>query len=733
MSVSQAELLARLPEHERLSILKSLTDREAEALEYDWKFWGRPEQQAPDGDWSMWLVLAGRGFGKTRAGSEWVRRQMCGATPFARGSAPMMALVAETAADARDVMVEGEAGILACHPAPFRPTYEPSKRRLTWPNGAIATLYNGTEPDQLRGPNVYAAWCDEIAKWRYAREAWDNLQFTLRGGDHPRVLITTTPRPIPLIRELLADSGSITTRGSTYDNAANLAPKFLERVRERYEGTRLGRQELLAELLEDIPGALWTRAVIDENRVRQAPEMKRVVVAVDPSGTSGTDDGDQIGIVVCGKGMDGRGYVLADRTAQLSPAAWGRRVVEAATEFGADRIVAERNFGGAMVEMVIRTAGYGSSCPAPIKLVTASRGKVARAEPIAALYEQCIAAGQMVETERGPVPIERIRIGDKVWTRAGLKSVLWAGQTGVRETIVVEHDEGQLECTPDHPVFCQRGFVNAGQLVPTEDMLLAWQSTNINASSAPLRFGSPIGGVDHVPPLSDGKHGRQSGRLWSLMAAAITSRQTGIGEHPGMAGMSFCTEPYGLRSIATFRTGGTFITLTEIAAITSWRIFRLSIQAFIRSIIMTLSGLPKAMWGLRFPTRSASGGAPSSLGIIPASSAAQVSKAEAIGSAFALRSAIPTTGMRRGSKGGLRPVYNLHVDGCHEFFAGGVLVHNCRVSHVGALPQLEDQLLSFTTDGYLGDRSPDRADAAIWGLTELMLNPTQPKAKASHY
>ena len=296
----------------------------------------------------------------------------------------MMALVAETAADARDVMVEGEAGILACHPAPFRPLYEPSKRRLTWPNGAVATLYNGTEPDQLRGPNVYAAWCDEIAKWRYAREAWDNLQFTLRAGEHPRVLITTTPRPIPLVRELLADPGAITTRGSTYDNASNLAPKFLERVRERYEGTRLGRQELFAELLDDIPGALWTRAIIDENRVRAAPEMRRVVVAVDPSGTSGADDGDDIGIVLCGKGMDGRGYVLADRTAQLSPAAWGRRAVEAYYEFGADLIVAERNFGGEMVRSVIRTADRN----VPVKLVTASRGKVARAEPIAALYEQ---------------------------------------------------------------------------------------------------------------------------------------------------------------------------------------------------------------------------------------------------------------------------------------------------------------------------------------------------------
>lgn len=294
-------------------------------------------------------------------------------------------MVAETAADARDVLVEGDSGILSVHPKDFRPLYEPSKRRLTWPNGAIATLYNAVEPDQLRGPQHDAAFCDELAKWRYARETWDQLQFGLRLGDGPKQIITTTPRPIPVLKEILATPTTIVTKGSTFDNAANLAPSFLTQIVGKYEGTRLGRQELNAEILDDLPGALWTREMIDAGRLKQAPEMQRIVVAVDPSGTGGeSDDGDSIGIVVAGKGIDGRAYVLADRTCKLSPDGWGRRAVAAYAEFRADRIIAERNFGGAMVQHVIKTVDPSAS----YKEVTASRGKVARAEPVAALYEQ---------------------------------------------------------------------------------------------------------------------------------------------------------------------------------------------------------------------------------------------------------------------------------------------------------------------------------------------------------
>lgn len=354
------------------------------ALLFHWPFWARPNQLEPEGLWSIWMMLAGRGFGKTRAGAEWVRSAACGATPLAAGRHRRFAIIAETSADARDVLVEGESGILAVHPKDYRPIYEPSKRRLTWPNGAVGTLYNATEPDQLRGPQHDAAWCDELAKWQYVRETWDQLQFGMRLGEHPQQVITTTPRPLPLIKEIIAMPDARVTRGTTMDNAANLAPSFMQQILDRYAGTRLGRQELDAEILDDVPGALWTRAMLDGQRVAAVPEMARVVIAVDPSGTDGKDDGDDIGIIAAGRGVDGRGYVLADYTCKLSPDGWARRAITAYHTYQADRIVAERNFGGAMVQAVIRSAD-GS---VPYKEVTASRGKAARAEPISALYEQ---------------------------------------------------------------------------------------------------------------------------------------------------------------------------------------------------------------------------------------------------------------------------------------------------------------------------------------------------------
>lgn len=363
-----------------------LTPEETEHLQYDWRVWARPEQTAPEGNWFAWLILAGRGAGKTRSGAEWIRENVCGDTPLAPGRYSRVALVAETAADARDVIVEGDSGLLSVHPKAFRPVYEVTKRRVTWPNGAIATLYNATEPDQLRGPQHDCSWLDELAKWRYAQETWDMLQFGLRLGSNPRQVITTTPRPIPLIRELIKRSDVVVTRGSTFDNAANLAPGFLHAVKQRYEGTRLGRQELRAEILDDIPGALWTTEMIDKALAPvKVPDMQRVVVAVDPSGTKGSEDGgDWIGIVAVGRGVDGRGYVLGDYSCKLSPAGWGRRAVDCYHRFKADTIVGEINFGGAMVEHVIQSVDKN----VPFRLVRASRGKVLRAEPVAALYEQ---------------------------------------------------------------------------------------------------------------------------------------------------------------------------------------------------------------------------------------------------------------------------------------------------------------------------------------------------------
>jgi phage terminase large subunit-like protein len=386
--LSAAQIFARLPPKVREAELRKLNSKTRAALAYDWGYNSRPDQLAPPGDdWQTWLVLAGRGWGKTRTGAEWVRENVCGSTPLARGKCRYVALVAETAGDARAVMIEGPSGLLRIHPPGFVPIYEPSKRLLTWPNGAVAGIFNATEPDQLRGPEHDLAWGDELAKWAYARETWDNLQFGLRQGSPPRVCVTTTPRPIPLLKEILADETTVTTKGITLDNSDNLAASFLRKIVGQYGGTRLGRQELNAEILDDIPGALWTRQMIDDNRVHEdkLPDMARVVVGVDPSGTSGAEDeGDDIGIVVAGRGVNGRGYVLADFTCKLSPDGWGRRAVTAYHAHGADRLVAEVNYGGAMVKQVIKTC----DSTVAFKEVHASRGKVARAEPVAALFEQ---------------------------------------------------------------------------------------------------------------------------------------------------------------------------------------------------------------------------------------------------------------------------------------------------------------------------------------------------------
>jgi phage terminase large subunit-like protein len=393
MAQSAAERLAGLGGEDRSKILAGLSKAQLDGLMWDWRFWGRPEQFQPPGNWMTWLILAGRGFGKTRAGAEWVRSQVCGATPLKGGVARWVSIVAETAGDARDVLVEGPAGLLAIHPPDHRPQYEPSKRRLTWPNGAVAMLYNATEPDQLRGPQADLAWADELAKWQYAQETWDMLQFGLRLGENPRQIVTTTPRPIPVVRQLMKDSlgekpTCVVTRGSTFDNASNLAPKFLEQIERRYAGTRLGRQELNAEILDDAPDALWTRAGLDEHRrkVGETPTLKRIVVAVDPAAKTNEllEEGAATGICVVGIGDDNRGYVLDDGTVRASPNGWARRAVALFDRYDADCIVGEVNQGGDMVESTIRSVRPS----VPYRAVHATRGKWVRAEPIAALYEQ---------------------------------------------------------------------------------------------------------------------------------------------------------------------------------------------------------------------------------------------------------------------------------------------------------------------------------------------------------
>lgn len=355
--------------------LSSLTPQEKASLLYRWSFWARDNQLPPDGDWAYWVVLAGRGFGKTRTGAEWVRGKV--GAGYGR-----IALVGPTAADARDVMIEGESGLLAVCPPWDKPLYEPSKRRVTWPNGAIATAYSADEPDRLRGPQHDAAWCDEIAAWRYP-EAWDMLMFGLRLGDNPQALATTTPKRVKVLKDLLADPNTVVTGGSTFENKANLAPSFIHRIVRKYEGTRLGRQELHAHMLDDNPGALWNRPMLDDRRVREHPPLVLVVVAIDPSVTNG-EDSAETGIVVVGLGNDGHGYVLDDLSGQYAPADWAKQAVTAFWKYRANRIVAETNNGGDMVGLTVATIDWR----VPFQAVTASRGKYTRAEPVSTLYEQ---------------------------------------------------------------------------------------------------------------------------------------------------------------------------------------------------------------------------------------------------------------------------------------------------------------------------------------------------------
>ena len=359
----------------------NLTEAETLTLLYDWSRWARPRQLLPQGNWHGWLILAGRGWGKTRTGAETVRHWV------EVGECRRIALISETAADGRDIIAEGESGILAVCPPWNKPVYESSKRRITWPNGAVATLYDAREPDQLRGPQHDAILFDELAKYRYADAVFDNAMFGLRIGDNPRFVITTTPRPIPLIKQLVAMDGVVVTRGKSDDNLSNLSPSYRRNVIERYRGTRLGRQELDAEILDDVPGALWARRTLDEARVPKAPPMSRIVVAVDPAASSGPD-ADEHGIIVTGIASDNdgfmRGYVLDDWSCHGSPDTWARKAVGAFRLHNADQIVAEANQGGEMVESVIRSVAPD----VPVKLVYATRGKFERAAPVSALYEQ---------------------------------------------------------------------------------------------------------------------------------------------------------------------------------------------------------------------------------------------------------------------------------------------------------------------------------------------------------
>ncbi len=442
--MTEAATLALEVGEERLaSAWAGLSPHERAAVWHYWAAWARPEQRLPPGDWDTWLLLAGRGFGKTRTGAEAVRELV------ETGQARAVALIAPTAADARDVMVLGKSGIVACSPPWARPHYEPSKRRLVWPNGAQAWLYSSEEPDRLRGPEHDLAWCDELAAWDAPRDMWDMMVMGLRGSSHPRKIVSTTPRPIALLRELVADPTTHVTKGRTVDNSANLPGSFLRGLR-RYDGSELGRQELEGEILDDRSGCLFRQSWI--KRVAVRPELVRIVIGLDPA-VSSQKGSDETGIVVVGADAAGNFYVLADLSAKATPDVWARLALEAHATYHAAEIVAETNRGGELIEHVIRGQLRGTDRDVKIARVHAGTGKILRAEPIAALYE----AGRVVHV--GPVrPLERLEAQMTAWDPATTKAspdrvdaLVWALARLSEQVSPDEAFEGLEEANRDAP------------------------------------------------------------------------------------------------------------------------------------------------------------------------------------------------------------------------------------------------------------------------------------------
>ena len=383
-----ADALRKLPPAKVKQLFEELGPQKTEELKHDWQFWARDNQLEPEGkDWNVWFINAGRGFGKTRSGVEWVRENV-------KRGVKRIAAVAATNSDIERVMVKGESGFLnVCWKGDKTykgqkmgfPEWSPTKRTLTWENGAQVQFFSAEEPERLRGPQFELAWCDETAAWNKDVDTWAMLQFCMRRGKHPRIMVTTTPKPTKLIRQILKDPKTVVTSGSTFDNAANLASTYLEAVKSQYEGTRLGRQELYAEVLEEAEGALWTTDMLDRASIKHEdlPHLNRIVVSIDPAVTANAES-DMTGIVVAGIDVNGVAYVLGDYTERLSPQGWASKAISLYHQYSADRIVAERNQGG---EMVRRTLEVEDET-VPIKLVHASRGKYARAEPVSALYER---------------------------------------------------------------------------------------------------------------------------------------------------------------------------------------------------------------------------------------------------------------------------------------------------------------------------------------------------------
>ena len=731
---SKIELLRQsLPESELRARLKSCSPSELEAILYDWRQWARPNQLPPGefsaGVRSTWLILAGRGYGKTRTGAEMVRLWHQQGYRFVN-------LIARTSDDLRRVMVEGESGILAT----CRPEERPraSKDRLVWPNGAVSLLFSAEEPDKLRGPQSDKIWADEVASWRYAEDAWDQAMFGLRLGDNPQAVVTTTPRPTKFIKKkLMAEPATVITRGTTYENRSNLAPGFFSRIIKKYEGTRLGRQELQAEVLDDNPGALFTIERIEGGRITKLPPMVRIVVALDPAVTS-EEDSDEWGVVAAG--VDGRDpahfYILTDDSEIYTPDEAAKVGVRLYHRLSADRIIGEANNGGDMIEALIRHQDANVS----YKKVTASRGKIVRAEPVSALYEQgrvhhhgtlakledqmtswnpktgekspdrmdaCFIAGTMIATRRGDVPIESVRAGDEALTRQGWRKVLRSECTNHNAPI---RRFGPLTGTSGHPIYtANRGFISLDSLV-WDDTLLTWSKEcgfrEFDIPATQTQRALQIGVTSRLRGALDCLRSiRRCGlqRMAQFLAATRSTTATSIRRTmrwitsnaspvknmprfaqggvvprnaptwgacghwrpPGIARKleALCTRSQqksdGRTVHATFRSSATDAVMPSRALLNAMG------RAIVAGAAIERRQIANTATSIGCRARSAE----------PNSGKANIESSQSSARVSAVRNSASSA-----------PVYNLEVEGEHEYFANGILVHNC----VWALTELAE-------------------------------------------
>ncbi len=687
---SLAQQFNKLDLEVRAKRFERLTDAEKVKLKYQWEFWARPDQMLPDGEWQTWLIKAGRGFGKTRVGAESVRRWV---RDFA-----IVNIIAPTADDARDICIEGESGILAICPNAERPAYLASKRKLEWPNGAVSLIFTADEPERLRGKQHMKLWCDELAAWRYIGDAWTQAMFGLRLGTNPQALVTTTPKPLKEIKELIADPMTFLTNGTTYENRINLAKEFYSRIIKKYEGTRLGRQELNAELLEDNPNALFHRSLIDLTRLKDQalfdqvifPKFKRIVGAIDPAVTS-NEDSDETGIVFAGhlawadvpqqfkelcKFPGDHFVVFDDRSGIYSPDKWAEAALAGYKVFKADRLVGEVNNGGEMIEATLRHADANVAYTA----LHASRGKQTRAEPISALYEQhrvhhvgslsvledqmCFPAGTMIETDRGPVPIELVCVNNYVKTRIGYCPVRWAGQTGEsKEFIAVTYSDGCIIATPCHPIFisCQSRFVRAESVLAGQLLHVSRSLVKTDGQSR----GADVGGEDlRVATFDTQKESyftALSGKLIADRFPSENSRITRTGIPETTCQVTCASLPLNSTARSTdFLDGAHGVPRED-------RLLERKLgRREVRSLTPVLSAgyLEK-----QFPS-------------IQDHTVRVLAVEKLLLSEYV-------------------PVFNLSVTAANEFFADNILVHNC-----------DYEPATCTV-------SPDRMDAVVWALTEL--------------